>query len=91
MVLSHNKQKSLYSINELVKTTEVDMNIISKVGHQDAAKISLQQITSPIANVEKWMVVLEKNEFSSLRAESEKIKLELHVLKERWLKRSESE
>lgn len=41
-------------------------------------EITPQQIMSQIANVKKEIVVLEKNEFSSLRAENEKIKLELH-------------
>ncbi|KFO33807.1 Ran-binding protein 9 [Fukomys damarensis] len=47
-----------------------------------ACEITLQQIMSKIANVKKDMIILEKSEFSALRAENEKIKLELHQLKQ---------
>ncbi|XP_025064211.1 mitochondrial calcium uniporter regulator 1 isoform X1 [Alligator sinensis] len=44
-------------------------------------EIALQQIMSHIGGVKKDMVILEKSEFSALRAENEKIKLELQQLK----------
>lgn len=65
----------------LVQTMEANMNIISTIDHQDAAEIFLQQITSQVANVEKGMVILEKNEFSSFKAGSEKIKTGISCVK----------
>lgn len=44
---------------------EANRNITSKVGYQDEAEITLQQIMSRGANVEKGVVVLGKNELSS--------------------------
>ncbi|XP_042319692.1 mitochondrial calcium uniporter regulator 1 [Sceloporus undulatus] len=44
-------------------------------------EIALQQIMSHIGVVKKDMIILEKSEFSALRAENEKIKLELQQLK----------
>ncbi|XP_026555339.1 mitochondrial calcium uniporter regulator 1 isoform X2 [Pseudonaja textilis] len=44
-------------------------------------EIAVQQIMSHIGGVKKDMIILEKSEFSALRSENEKIKLELQQLK----------
>ncbi|KAM6177343.1 mitochondrial calcium uniporter regulator 1 [Erethizon dorsatum] len=67
----------------LVKITEANMDIAYKdMVTKVQQEITLQQIMSKIASVKKDMIILEKSEFSALRAENEKIKLELHQLKQ---------
>ncbi|XP_072459981.1 mitochondrial calcium uniporter regulator 1 isoform X2 [Notamacropus eugenii] len=56
----------------------VSQDMVTKV-HQE---ITVQQIMSQIAGVKKDMIILEKSEFSTLRAENEKLILELHQLKQ---------
>ncbi|XP_037599085.1 mitochondrial calcium uniporter regulator 1-like [Cebus imitator] len=70
-------------VSALVKILEVKMDIVYKdMVTKMQQEMTLQQIMSQIANVKKDMTVLEKSEFSSLRTENEKIKLELHQLKQ---------
>ncbi|XP_066220058.1 mitochondrial calcium uniporter regulator 1-like [Saccopteryx leptura] len=67
----------------LVKITEANMDIVYKdMVTKMQQEITLQQIMSQIASVKKDMFILEKSEFSALRAENEKVKLELHRLKQ---------
>uniref|UniRef100_A0A8C6GDX6 Mitochondrial calcium uniporter regulator 1 n=1 Tax=Mus spicilegus TaxID=10103 RepID=A0A8C6GDX6_MUSSI len=76
-------QQAEIIVSALVKITETNMNIIYKdMVSKMQQEIALQQVLSKIANVKKDMVILEKSEFSALRAENEKIKLELHQLKQ---------
>ncbi|CAO2595886.1 Mitochondrial calcium uniporter regulator 1 [Lemmus lemmus] len=76
-------QQAEIIVSALVKITETNMNIVySDTVTKVQQEITLQQIMSNIANVKKDMVILEKSEFSALRAENEKIKLELHQLKQ---------
>ncbi|KAJ1200972.1 hypothetical protein NDU88_004790 [Pleurodeles waltl] len=44
-------------------------------------EITLQQVMSHIASVKKDMIILEKSEFSALRTQNEKVKMELMQLK----------
>ncbi|XP_069709814.1 mitochondrial calcium uniporter regulator 1 isoform X2 [Phaenicophaeus curvirostris] len=44
-------------------------------------EIALQQVMSHIGGVKKDMIILEKSEFSALRSENEKLKLELQQIK----------
>ncbi|XP_063115970.1 mitochondrial calcium uniporter regulator 1 isoform X2 [Cavia porcellus] len=67
----------------LVKIMEANVDIVYKdMVTKVQQEITLQQIMSKISNVKKDMIILEKSEFSALRAENEKIKLELHQLKQ---------
>ncbi|XP_076429356.1 mitochondrial calcium uniporter regulator 1 isoform X2 [Peromyscus maniculatus bairdii] len=76
-------QQAEIIVSALVKNTETNMDIVySDMVTKVQQEITLQQIMSKIANVKKDMVILEKSEFSALRAENEKIKLELHQLKQ---------
>ncbi|XP_031214776.1 mitochondrial calcium uniporter regulator 1 isoform X2 [Mastomys coucha] len=76
-------QQAEIIVSALVKITETNMDIVYKdMVSKMQQEIALQQIISKIANVKKDMIILEKSEFSALRAENEKIKLELHQLKQ---------
>ncbi|XP_042534464.1 mitochondrial calcium uniporter regulator 1 [Dipodomys spectabilis] len=76
-------QQAEIIVSALVKIMDANMDIIYKdMVTKMQQEITLQQIMSKIANVKKDMIILEKSEFSALRAENEKIKLELHQLKQ---------
>ncbi|XP_032103560.1 mitochondrial calcium uniporter regulator 1 isoform X2 [Sapajus apella] len=76
-------QQAEIIVSALVKILEANMDIVYKdMVTKMQQEITLQQIMSQIANVKKDMIILEKSEFSALRAENEKIKLELHQLKQ---------
>ncbi|KAF1430236.1 Mitochondrial calcium uniporter regulator 1, partial [Spheniscus humboldti] len=63
-----------------IKNTNLDMiykDMVTKVQQE----IALQQVMSHIGGVKKDMIILEKSEFSALRSENEKIKLELQQIK----------
>ncbi|NXS20377.1 MCUR1 regulator, partial [Mystacornis crossleyi] len=75
-------QQSEVIVSALVKimSTNVDMiykDMVTKVQQE----IALQQVMSHIGGVKKDMIILEKSEFSALRSENEKIKLELQQIK----------
>ncbi|NXM93361.1 MCUR1 regulator, partial [Sylvia borin] len=75
-------QQSEVIVSVLVKimNTNVDMiykDMVTKVQQE----IALQQVMSHIGGVKKDMIILEKSEFSALRSENEKIKLELQQIK----------
>ncbi|XP_017377102.1 mitochondrial calcium uniporter regulator 1 isoform X2 [Cebus imitator] len=76
-------QQAEIIVSALVKILEANMDIVyNDMVTKMQQEITLQQIMSQIANVKKDMIILEKSEFSALRAENEKIKLELHQLKQ---------
>uniref|UniRef100_A0A2I3HTG4 Mitochondrial calcium uniporter regulator 1 n=1 Tax=Nomascus leucogenys TaxID=61853 RepID=A0A2I3HTG4_NOMLE len=76
-------QQAEIIVSALVKILEANMDIVYKdMVTKMQQEITFQQIMSQIANVKKDMIILEKSEFSALRAENEKIKLELHQLKQ---------
>uniref|UniRef100_A0AAA9SFZ7 Mitochondrial calcium uniporter regulator 1 n=1 Tax=Bos taurus TaxID=9913 RepID=A0AAA9SFZ7_BOVIN len=76
-------QQAEVVVSALIKIMEANMDIIYKdMVTKMQQEITLQQIMSQIANVKKDMIILEKSEFSALRSENEKIKLELHRLKQ---------
>ncbi|KFO56999.1 Mitochondrial calcium uniporter regulator 1, partial [Corvus brachyrhynchos] len=75
-------QQSEVIVSALVKimNTNLDMvykDMVTKVQQE----IALQQVMSHIGGVKKDMIILEKSEFSALRSENEKIKLELQQMK----------
>nr|XP_023480241.1 mitochondrial calcium uniporter regulator 1 [Equus caballus] len=79
-------QQAEIIVSALVKIVEANMSIVYKdMVTKMQQEITLQQIMSQIANVKKDMIILEKSEFSALRAENEKIKLELHRLKQQMM------
>ncbi|KAM9233985.1 mitochondrial calcium uniporter regulator 1 isoform 2-T2 [Dugong dugon] len=76
-------QQAEIIVSALVKITEANLDIVYKdMVNKMQQEIILQQIMSQIANVKKDMIILEKSGFSALRAENEKIKLELLQLKQ---------
>nr|XP_054413193.1 mitochondrial calcium uniporter regulator 1 isoform X2 [Pongo abelii] len=76
-------QQAEIIVSALVKILEANMDIVYKdMVTKMQQEITFQQVMSQIANVKKDMIILEKSEFSALRAENEKIKLELHQLKQ---------
>ncbi|XP_036893781.1 mitochondrial calcium uniporter regulator 1 [Sturnira hondurensis] len=76
-------QQAEIIVSALVKITEANMDIVYKdMVTKMQQEITLQQIMSQIAGVKKDMIILEKSEFSALRAENEKVKLELLRLKQ---------
>lgn len=76
-------QQAEIIVSALVKILDTNLDIVYKdMVTKMQQEITLQQIMSQISNVKKDMVILEKSEFSALRAENEKIKLELHQLKQ---------
>ncbi|XP_050797607.1 mitochondrial calcium uniporter regulator 1 isoform X1 [Gopherus flavomarginatus] len=75
-------QQSEIIVSALVKIMNTNMDVIYKdMVTKVQQEITLQQIMSHIGGVKKDMIILEKSEFSALRAENEKIKLELYLLK----------
>ncbi|XP_054554833.1 mitochondrial calcium uniporter regulator 1 [Talpa occidentalis] len=76
-------QQAEIIVSALVKIMDANMDIVYKdMVTKMQQEITLQQIMSQISNVKKDMIILEKSEFSMLRAENEKMKLELHQLKQ---------
>ncbi|XP_062040667.1 mitochondrial calcium uniporter regulator 1 [Lepus europaeus] len=76
-------QQAEIIMSALVKIVEANMDIVYKdMVTKVQQEITVQQVMSKIAAVKKDMIILEKSEFSALRAENEKIKLELHQLKQ---------
>ncbi|XP_026367297.1 mitochondrial calcium uniporter regulator 1 isoform X1 [Ursus maritimus] len=76
-------QQAEITVSALVKITDANMDIVYKdMVTKMQQEITVQQIMSQIANVKKDMIILEKSEFSALRAENEKINVELHRLKQ---------
>ncbi|NXJ96588.1 MCUR1 regulator, partial [Corythaixoides concolor] len=69
-------------VSALVKITNTNLEMIYKdMVTKVQQEIALQQVMSHIGGVKKDMIILEKSEFSALRSENEKIKLELQQIK----------
>ncbi|XP_064363061.1 mitochondrial calcium uniporter regulator 1 isoform X1 [Dromaius novaehollandiae] len=69
-------------VSALVKIVNTNLDMIYKdMVTKVQQEIALQQIMSHIGGVKKDMIILEKSEFSALRSENEKIKLELLQIK----------
>ncbi|XP_054983587.1 mitochondrial calcium uniporter regulator 1 [Sorex araneus] len=76
-------QQAEVIVSALVKILDTNLDIVYKdMVTKMQQEITLQQIMSQISNVKKDMIILEKSEFSALRAENEKMKLELHQLRQ---------
>ncbi|KFQ74088.1 Mitochondrial calcium uniporter regulator 1, partial [Phaethon lepturus] len=75
-------QQSEVIVSALVKITNTNLDMIYKdMVTKVQQEIALQQVMSHIGGVKKDMIILEKSEFSALRSENEKIKLELQQIK----------
>ncbi|XP_015282666.1 PREDICTED: mitochondrial calcium uniporter regulator 1 [Gekko japonicus] len=69
-------------VSALINTMNGNMAVMYKdMVTKVQQEIALQRIMSHIGVLKKDMIILEKSEFSALRAENEKIKLELQQLK----------
>ncbi|KAF4802714.1 Mitochondrial calcium uniporter regulator 1 [Turdus rufiventris] len=74
-------QQSEVIVSALVKIMNTNLDMIYKdMVTKVQQEIALQQVMSHIAGVKKDMIILEKSEFSALRSENEKIKLELQQI-----------
>lgn len=75
-------QQSEIIVSSLVKIINANMDLFYKdMLTKMQQEISLQQVMSHIASVKKDMIILEKSEFSALRTQNEKVKIELQQLK----------
>ncbi|PKK33777.1 mitochondrial calcium uniporter regulator 1, transcript variant X1, partial [Columba livia] len=79
-------QQSEVIVSALVKIMNANLDMIykdmvTKVQQVSLKEIALQQVMSHIGGVKKDMIILEKSEFSALRSENEKLKLELQQIK----------
>ncbi|XP_058034759.1 mitochondrial calcium uniporter regulator 1 [Ahaetulla prasina] len=75
-------QQSEIIVSAIMNIMKSNMDMIHKdMVTKMQQEIAVQQIMSHIGVVKKDMIILEKSEFSALRAENEKIKLELQQLK----------
>ncbi|XP_021243191.1 mitochondrial calcium uniporter regulator 1 isoform X2 [Numida meleagris] len=75
-------QQSEVIVSALVKIVNTNLDMIYKdMVTKVQQEIALQQVMSHIGGVKKDMIILEKSEFSALRSENEKIKLELQQIK----------
>ncbi|KAM9285949.1 mitochondrial calcium uniporter regulator 1 [Cariama cristata] len=69
-------------VSALVKIMNTNLDMIYKdMVTKVQQEIALQEVMSHIGGVKKDMIILEKSEFSALRSENEKIKLELQQIK----------
>ncbi|NXG87954.1 MCUR1 regulator, partial [Uria aalge] len=79
-------QQSEVIVSALVKIMNTNLDMIYKdMVTKVQQEIALQQVMSHIGGVKKDMIILEKSEFSALRSENEKIKLELQQIKKQVL------
>ncbi|KAK2530451.1 mitochondrial calcium uniporter regulator 1 isoform X2 [Columba livia] len=75
-------QQSEVIVSALVKIMNANLDMIYKdMVTKVQQEIALQQVMSHIGGVKKDMIILEKSEFSALRSENEKLKLELQQIK----------
>ncbi|XP_075601231.1 mitochondrial calcium uniporter regulator 1 isoform X1 [Balearica regulorum gibbericeps] len=80
--LGFTTQQSEVIVSALVKIMNTNLDMIYKdMVTKVQQEIALQQVMSHIGGVKKDMIILEKSEFSALRSENEKIKLELQQIK----------
>lgn len=79
-------QQAEVIVSALMNIMKSNMDVIYKdMVTKIQQEIALQQIMSHIGVVKKDMIILEKSEFSALRAVNEKLKLELQQLKKQIL------
>lgn len=77
------KEQAQTIVSALTLLTNVSLDTVYKdMVTQAQQEITLQQIMAHLDSIRKDMVILEKSEFANLRAENEKMKIELDQVKQ---------
>ncbi|NXN83052.1 CC90B protein, partial [Bombycilla garrulus] len=80
------KEQAQTIVSALVTLSNVSLDSIYKdMVTQAQQEITLQQIMAHLDSIRKDMVILEKSEFANLRAENEKMKIELDQIKQQLM------
>ncbi|XP_062983929.1 coiled-coil domain-containing protein 90B, mitochondrial [Elgaria multicarinata webbii] len=80
------KEQAETIVSALTTLSTVSLDTIYKdMVTQAQQEITLQQIMAHLDSIRKDMVILEKSEFANLRAENEKMKIELDQVKQQLL------
>ncbi|NXO71131.1 CC90B protein, partial [Phainopepla nitens] len=80
------KEQAQTIVSALVTLSSVSLDSIYKdMVTQAQQEITLQQIMAHLDSIRKDMVILEKSEFANLRAENEKMKIELDQIKQQLM------
>uniref|UniRef100_A0A8D2ML87 Coiled-coil domain containing 90B n=1 Tax=Zonotrichia albicollis TaxID=44394 RepID=A0A8D2ML87_ZONAL len=77
------KEQAQTIVSALITLSSVSLDTVYKdMVTQAQQEITLQQIMAHLDSIRKDMVILEKSEFANLRAENEKMKIELDQVKQ---------
>ncbi|NWH77429.1 CC90B protein, partial [Piaya cayana] len=80
------KEQAETIVSALITLSNVSLDTIYKdMVTQAQQEITLQQIMAHLDSIRKDMVILEKSEFANLRAENEKMKIELDQVKQQLM------
>ncbi|XP_067172968.1 coiled-coil domain-containing protein 90B, mitochondrial isoform X6 [Apteryx mantelli] len=80
------KEQAETIVSALITLSNVSLDTVYKdMVTQAQQEITLQQIMAHLDSIRKDMVILEKSEFANLRAENEKMKIELDQVKQQLL------
>ncbi|XP_057252694.1 coiled-coil domain-containing protein 90B, mitochondrial isoform X2 [Pezoporus wallicus] len=80
------KEQAETILRALVNLSNVSLDTVYKdMVTQTQQEITLKQIMAHLDSIRKDMVILEKSEFANLRAENEKMKIELDQVKQQLL------
>ncbi|XP_021238200.1 coiled-coil domain-containing protein 90B, mitochondrial isoform X2 [Numida meleagris] len=80
------KEQAETIVSALITLSNVSLETVYKdMVTQAQQEITLQQIMTHLDSIRKDMVILEKSEFANLRAENEKMKIELDQVKQQLM------
>ncbi|NXX88123.1 CC90B protein, partial [Centropus bengalensis] len=80
------KEQAESIVSALIILSNVSLDTVYKdMVTQAQQEITLQQIMAHLDSIRKDMVILEKSEFANLRAENEKMKIELDQVKQQLM------
>ncbi|NXG40970.1 CC90B protein, partial [Psilopogon haemacephalus] len=80
------KEQAETIVSALITLSNVSLDTVYKdMVTQAQQEITLQQIMAHLDSIRKDMVILEKSEFANLRAENEKMKIELDQVKQQLM------
>ncbi|NWT50053.1 CC90B protein, partial [Erythrocercus mccallii] len=80
------KEQAQTIVSALVTLSSVSLDTVYKdMVTQAQQEITLQQVMAHLDSIRKDMVILEKSEFANLRAENEKMKIELDQVKQQLM------
>ncbi|KAF2982414.1 hypothetical protein EK904_014868, partial [Melospiza melodia maxima] len=80
------KEQAQTIVSALITLSSVSLDTVYKdMVTQAQQEITLQQIMAHLDSIRKDMVILEKSEFANLRAENEKMKIELDQVKQQLM------